>query len=130
MKICLTSNYGIFHVLGTRNEGWFDPWLLLSAFKKKIIAMGVHYIKGEVCGVDMGENRVRSVQVKEQNVVLRDLQLSIKIHLLSCMEFNSCIKCLIFPSGPGWTEDIVINRTFKLFGGKIPEDLVKNPPMD
>ena len=42
--------------------------------------MGVHYIKGEVCGVDMGENRVRSVQVKEQNVVLRDLQLSIKIH--------------------------------------------------
>lgn len=65
MKINKLTLFQLFFLKGTRNEGWFDPWLLLSAFKKKVIAMGVHYIKGEVCGMDMGENGVRSVQVNE-----------------------------------------------------------------
>lgn len=49
--------------LGYRNEGWFDPWTLLNAFKKKALSMGVHYIQGEVVGADV-QSTVRSVQVK------------------------------------------------------------------
>lgn len=46
---------------GYRNEGWFDPWTLLNAFKKKALSMGVHYIQGEVVGADV-QSTVRSVQ--------------------------------------------------------------------
>ena len=49
---------------GTSNEGWFDPWSLLSAFKKKALAMGVHYVSGQVEGVGMDGNKVASVKVR------------------------------------------------------------------
>lgn len=34
--------------LGLEKEGWFDPWSLLCAFKKKAIDLGVQYINAEV----------------------------------------------------------------------------------
>ncbi len=46
-----------------RNEGWFDPWLLLSAFKKKVLSMGVHYVTGELSAVAVEDKRVSSVEV-------------------------------------------------------------------
>ncbi|KAI8491484.1 FAD-dependent oxidoreductase domain-containing protein 1 [Branchiostoma belcheri] len=33
---------------GMENEGWFDPWLLLMALKKKAISLGVNHCHGEV----------------------------------------------------------------------------------
>ncbi|XP_053126241.1 FAD-dependent oxidoreductase domain-containing protein 1 isoform X2 [Hemicordylus capensis] len=33
---------------GLENEGWFDPWILLNAFRNKAISMGVHQSSGEV----------------------------------------------------------------------------------
>jgi len=33
---------------GNKNEGYFDPWMLVSALKKKSISMGVEYIEGDV----------------------------------------------------------------------------------
>ena len=50
-------------LVGIRNEGWFDPWSLLTAFRRKAAAMGVHYLHGEVTGVGVSEERVNSVQV-------------------------------------------------------------------
>ncbi|XP_032905856.1 FAD-dependent oxidoreductase domain-containing protein 1 [Amblyraja radiata] len=35
---------------GLENEGWFDPWLLLNAFRRKAISMGVYPCHGEVVG--------------------------------------------------------------------------------
>ena len=38
-------------VLGSdcgEDEGWFDPWLLLSAYKNKIRSLGVEIIPGRV----------------------------------------------------------------------------------
>ncbi|XP_049827366.1 FAD-dependent oxidoreductase domain-containing protein 1-like [Schistocerca gregaria] len=37
---------------GLENEGWFDPWSLLMAFKKKAISEGVEYVTGEVIGFE------------------------------------------------------------------------------
>lgn len=48
---------------GVRNEGWFDPWLLLTAFKQKAVAMGVRYLHGEVTGIGVSRDMVNSVQV-------------------------------------------------------------------
>ncbi|KAK1137190.1 hypothetical protein K0M31_001714 [Melipona bicolor] len=36
--------------LGLEKEGWFDPWALLSAFKRKAIILGAKYISGEAQG--------------------------------------------------------------------------------
>ncbi|XP_050598303.1 FAD-dependent oxidoreductase domain-containing protein 1-like isoform X2 [Bombus affinis] len=36
--------------LGLEKEGWFDPWVLLSAFKKKALQLGARYIYGEAQG--------------------------------------------------------------------------------
>jgi len=38
-------------VTGLENEGWFDPWTLLNAFRRKAISMGVTQCSGEVTGV-------------------------------------------------------------------------------
>ena len=35
---------------GFENEGWFDPWSLLKAFKEKALSLGAQYINGEVNG--------------------------------------------------------------------------------
>lgn len=37
---------------GLENEGWFDPWSLLDAFKKKAISLGAEYTQGEVVGFE------------------------------------------------------------------------------
>ncbi|XP_076765384.1 FAD-dependent oxidoreductase domain-containing protein 1 [Xylocopa sonorina] len=36
--------------LGLEKEGWFDPWALLSAFKKKAMVLGAEYITAEATG--------------------------------------------------------------------------------
>ncbi len=45
-----TQNDVLFYSLGTRNEGAFDPWMLLSSIKRKALQFGVQYVKGEVVG--------------------------------------------------------------------------------
>ena len=55
--------------VGVRNEGWFDPWLLLSAFKKKVLSMGVQYLTGELTAATVDGNKVTSVEVREKRVV-------------------------------------------------------------
>ncbi|XP_063972151.1 FAD-dependent oxidoreductase domain-containing protein 1-like [Diachasmimorpha longicaudata] len=42
--------------LGLEKEGWFDPWCLLSAFKKKGISLGVEYVNAEAKGFIFRKN--------------------------------------------------------------------------
>ncbi|XP_031550826.1 FAD-dependent oxidoreductase domain-containing protein 1-like [Actinia tenebrosa] len=50
--------------LGTDKEGWFDPWALLDAFKKKSISLGVDYIHGEVTDIQLGKgNLVSNIEI-------------------------------------------------------------------
>ncbi|XP_047114857.1 FAD-dependent oxidoreductase domain-containing protein 1-like [Schistocerca piceifrons] len=37
---------------GLENEGWFDPWSLLMAFKKKAISAGAEYVTAEAIGFE------------------------------------------------------------------------------
>lgn len=41
---------------GQKNEGYFDPWSLLSALKAKSISLGVTYIKGEACDFNVTQS--------------------------------------------------------------------------
>lgn len=50
--------------LGTGNEGYFDPWSLLNAFKRKAISLGVDYVNGEAVDFDTDQNgQISSVKV-------------------------------------------------------------------
>ncbi|XP_051973162.1 FAD-dependent oxidoreductase domain-containing protein 1 [Xyrauchen texanus] len=66
--------------LGLENEGWFDPWSLLNALRRKAVSMGVHQCFGEVtgfrCSTQMAEtfdgdffnvNRIKYVNVRIPN---------------------------------------------------------------
>uniref|UniRef100_A0A1Q3FJ94 Putative oxidoreductase n=1 Tax=Culex tarsalis TaxID=7177 RepID=A0A1Q3FJ94_CULTA len=37
---------------GLEKEGWFDPWALLSGFKKRAIEYGAHYVEAEMVGFE------------------------------------------------------------------------------
>ena len=35
-----------FRLSGVQNEGWLDPWALLTAFRQKALSLGVLYLNG------------------------------------------------------------------------------------
>jgi len=37
---------------GLEKEGWFDPWALLCALKRKSLEMGAHYVQAEIIGFE------------------------------------------------------------------------------
>lgn len=43
---------------GTAEEGWFDPFALLQAFRRKAVALGVTYLADEVVGLVRQDGRV------------------------------------------------------------------------
>ncbi|XP_015431157.1 PREDICTED: FAD-dependent oxidoreductase domain-containing protein 1 [Dufourea novaeangliae] len=43
--------------LGLEKEGWFDPWSLLCAFKKKALMLGVEYAYAEAKGFEYKKNK-------------------------------------------------------------------------
>uniref|UniRef100_A0AAY4AHE6 FAD-dependent oxidoreductase domain-containing protein 1 n=1 Tax=Denticeps clupeoides TaxID=299321 RepID=A0AAY4AHE6_9TELE len=45
---------------GLENEGWFDPWTLLNALRRKAISMGVHQCFGEVTGFKSSSHKVET----------------------------------------------------------------------
>jgi FAD-dependent oxidoreductase domain-containing protein 1 len=49
--------------LGVKNEGWFDPWQLLFAFKKSAGVLGVKFVTGEVTGINHRSACAESVVV-------------------------------------------------------------------
>ena len=50
-------------ILGYKNEGWFDPWTLLTCLKKVAVHLGVHYLHGDVTSLGCHDNNVTSVEV-------------------------------------------------------------------
>ncbi|CAK9822143.1 FAD-dependent oxidoreductase domain-containing protein 1 [Anthophora retusa] len=70
--------------LGLEKEGWFDPWTLLCAFKKKAMVLGARYISGEACGFtykpdeDPGD-RLDQLVIKTKEGEINTVQFSIAI---------------------------------------------------
>lgn len=49
--------------LGLSMEGWFDPYGLLQALKRKARAQGVRYLNDTVAGIDRAGDRVEGVRL-------------------------------------------------------------------
>ncbi|XP_072449144.1 FAD-dependent oxidoreductase domain-containing protein 1 isoform X2 [Chiloscyllium punctatum] len=74
---------------GLENEGWFDPWLLLNAFRRKAISMGVFPCYGEVIGFqystrEMKTDDDRSVSLKRIHHVNVRMPNSIEYQPVEC----------------------------------------------
>ncbi|CEG46825.1 fad-dependent oxidoreductase domain-containing protein 1 [Plasmopara halstedii] len=52
-------------ILGVKDQGWFDPWALLNAMKRKSVALGVNVLEGEVKHFDLrGQNQIEKVHIE------------------------------------------------------------------
>ena len=49
--------------LGTRGEGWFDGYALLSAFAAKARSLEVQYVRGEVCALELTGRRIDAIRL-------------------------------------------------------------------
>eukprot|EP00118_Oscarella_pearsei_P011470 m.77450 g.77450 ORF g.77450 m.77450 type:complete len:427 (+) comp36032_c0_seq9:855-2135(+) len=77
-------------VFGQKNEGWFDPWQLLTSFKKKAASMGVTYMEANATKVDVHHNKVNSIWCSPKS--------SDESFAVSC---NYLVNC----AGP-WSSDV------------------------
>jgi len=60
----LNTNGVALASLGTGSEGYFDPWSLLNAFRRKTVSLGVDYINGEAVDFVTDQNgQISSVKV-------------------------------------------------------------------
>lgn len=50
---------------GQSGEGWFDGWGLMQAFRKKVRALGVTYIDGEVVDIEQTSGTINAVKLKD-----------------------------------------------------------------
>jgi len=60
----LNANGVTCATLGLKNEGWFDPYSLLQAFKRKARSLGVTYLADEVTGITLANARA-GVKISE-----------------------------------------------------------------
>lgn len=55
--------------LGLKGEGWFDPYGLLQAFKRKARSLGVTYLKDEVVGFGRRGRKIASITLKSGETI-------------------------------------------------------------
>ncbi|MGE0095887.1 MAG: NAD(P)/FAD-dependent oxidoreductase [Alphaproteobacteria bacterium] len=67
----LKARYPWMHVddvpggfLGVKNEGWYDPFGLLTAYKRKARSIGTEYLNDEAVGLERKGDRVVAVNTK------------------------------------------------------------------
>ncbi|XP_063750469.1 FAD-dependent oxidoreductase domain-containing protein 1 isoform X2 [Eleginops maclovinus] len=82
---------------GLENEGWFDPWTLLQAFKRKALSMGVVQCLGEVTDFKYTSNIARNAQGDQ--VAQRRVR-SVKVQVSNSLEFQP-IECALVVNAAG-----------------------------
>lgn len=92
---------------GLENEGWFDPWTLLNAFRRKAISMGVIQCCGEVT-----EFKYTTSVARTASGDLMDLKRigSVKVQMPNSLEYQP-VECAIVVNAAG------------AFSGKLTEML-------
>jgi sarcosine oxidase len=58
--------------LGLADEGWFDAYALLQAFRRKARSIGVEYLPGEVAQVDRDGDRAMGVRLADGRSIAAD----------------------------------------------------------
>ncbi|NXA65739.1 FXRD1 protein, partial [Mohoua ochrocephala] len=73
---------------GLEDEGWFDPWTLLNAFRRKAISLGVQSCSGEVRGEGWGTRDPPSVPPQ--------------IHMPDSLEYQPVACAIVVNAAGAW----------------------------
>uniref|UniRef100_A0A672ZR94 FAD-dependent oxidoreductase domain-containing protein 1 n=1 Tax=Sphaeramia orbicularis TaxID=375764 RepID=A0A672ZR94_9TELE len=107
---------------GLENEGWFDPWSLLNAFRRKAVSMGVVQCCGEVTGFKYKTNVVNSVDGEQ--MFIRRIQ-SVKVQMPNSLEYQP-VECAIVVNAAG----AFSGKLAEMLGiGSSPEDSIAGIPL-
>ncbi|XP_066495814.1 FAD-dependent oxidoreductase domain-containing protein 1 [Tiliqua scincoides] len=82
---------------GLENEGWFDPWLLLNAFRKKAVSMGVYQSHGEVVSF---ESDFREMMGSDGEVLNFSRIKYVMVQMPDSIEYST-IQCSIVVNAAG-----------------------------
>ncbi|KAM6907367.1 FAD-dependent oxidoreductase domain-containing protein 1 [Xenentodon cancila] len=92
---------------GLENEGWFDPWTLLNAFKRKAISMGVIQCCGEVTDFKYTLNVIMTAD--GERLDMRKIN-HVKVQMANSLEYQP-VECALVVNAAG------------AFSGKLAEML-------
>ncbi|XP_061607322.1 FAD-dependent oxidoreductase domain-containing protein 1 isoform X1 [Phyllopteryx taeniolatus] len=107
---------------GVENEGWFDPWTLLNALRRKAISMGVVQCCGEVTGFKYSSNEVMTED--GQRLELRRIK-SVQVQMPNSLEFQP-VECAVAVNAAG---AFSAKLAHMLGAGLGPEDTLAGIPI-
>lgn len=73
---------------GLENEGWFDPWSLLTAFRRKAVSLGARYLNAEL--VSFKFNEVRNAVLDEEEYYRPVNHAIVSVLKLRCRADSPC----------------------------------------
>ncbi|KAM9728982.1 FAD-dependent oxidoreductase domain-containing protein 1 [Menidia menidia] len=82
---------------GLENEGWFDPWTLLNAFRRKAISLGVTQCFGEVTDFKYTTNVMMTAD--GEYVDMKRIH-SVKVQMPNSLEYQP-VECAIVVNAAG-----------------------------
>ncbi|XP_077402135.1 FAD-dependent oxidoreductase domain-containing protein 1 isoform X2 [Vanacampus margaritifer] len=107
---------------GLENEGWFDPWTLLSALKRKAVSMGVVPCCGEVTGFRYSINRAMTED--DKYLEYRRIK-TVQVHMQNSLEFQP-VECAVVVNAAG----AFSAKLARMLGvGLGPKDTVEGIPL-
>uniref|UniRef100_A0A3Q2R417 FAD-dependent oxidoreductase domain-containing protein 1 n=1 Tax=Fundulus heteroclitus TaxID=8078 RepID=A0A3Q2R417_FUNHE len=107
---------------GLENEGWFDPWSLLNAFRRKAISLGAIQCFGEVTDFKY-TTHIRTTADEEQ-LETRRIK-SVKVQMPNSMEYQP-VECAIVVNAAG----AYSGKLAEMLGiGRGPQDSIYGLPV-
>nr|XP_006111305.1 FAD-dependent oxidoreductase domain-containing protein 1 isoform X1 [Pelodiscus sinensis]XP_006111306.1 FAD-dependent oxidoreductase domain-containing protein 1 isoform X1 [Pelodiscus sinensis]XP_025039655.1 FAD-dependent oxidoreductase domain-containing protein 1 isoform X1 [Pelodiscus sinensis] len=107
---------------GLENEGWFDPWALLHAFKRKAISMGVYSCHGEVTSFTTSSTELLTPE--------RELTLSrinyVHVQMPNSLE-NQPVECSLVVNAAGCWSGKLAEMAGVGIGSPNTQDEIKLP---
>ncbi|XP_039352109.1 FAD-dependent oxidoreductase domain-containing protein 1 isoform X1 [Mauremys reevesii] len=87
---------------GLENEGWFDPWSLLNAFRRKAMSMGVYQCFGEVTSFT-----VSSIEVMTPEGELTFSRIKhVRVQMPNSLEYQPVECALVVNAAGPWSQKL------------------------
>ncbi|XP_072515778.1 FAD-dependent oxidoreductase domain-containing protein 1 [Salminus brasiliensis] len=107
---------------GLGNEGWFDPWTLLNAFRRKAMSMGVLQCFGEVTGFTCSSWNAKTVDGETH--LLKRIK-NAKVQMPNSLEYQP-VECAVVVNAAGAESGKIADM---LGIGKGPENTLAATPL-
>ncbi|KFU85515.1 FAD-dependent oxidoreductase domain-containing protein 1, partial [Chaetura pelagica] len=92
---------------GLENEGWFDPWTLLNAFRRKALSLGVYSCSGEVRGfVTSAEDPMPSLGPEAETARIK----YVHIHMPDSLEYQPVACAIVVNAAGAWAGELLQAR--------------------